>query len=88
MKLPPVASLHPVPPDRAQVPVTEPPESVVPLSVPVTVPVRVRVLPPDCTVKERVPVTVELDVFVVRIMDPLWVPPETGKHCVEFELRN
>ena len=87
----PVVTLHPAPPVSVHVPVIDPPESVVPFnpfSVPVTVPLSVRVLPPDCTVNFKVPVTVKLVVFSVKIMDPVSVPPVTGKHCAEFEVRN
>ena len=47
VKLPAVA-LHPLPASD-HVPVIEPPESVVVLAVPVTVPLRVRVSLADCT---------------------------------------
>ena len=58
VKVPP-ALLHPVPPPcSAQVPVIEPPVSVVPFSVPVKVVlVSVSVLPPEASVNEKVPVT-------------------------------
>lgn len=46
----PLVEVQPLPPVSDQVPVIEPPESVVLLAVPVTVPFSVRVLPPDCTV--------------------------------------
>jgi len=50
VKLPPVASEHPVPPVNVQVPVIEVPLSVLFTSVPLTFPVRASVFPPAATV--------------------------------------
>ena len=73
--------MHPVPPVTVQVPVIEPPVRVVPLlSVPVTVPVRVRVLPCACTVYEKVPVTASVLPLMVKTIVPACVPPAVGKH--------
>jgi hypothetical protein len=87
----PLVSLHPVGvplPTRVHVPVIERPLRVVALdAVPVTVPLRVRVLPPDCTTNKRVPVTESFEVMVKGI-DPVGVSPEKGKHCPAFEFRN
>ena len=78
MKLSPVAT-HPVSPFTDQVPVIDPPERVVPLAVPVTVPLSVRVLFPDCTLYVKVPVTALVLVLVLKTIEPVWLPPETGK---------
>jgi len=85
LKLPAALAHPPVPPPvSAQLPVTELPTRVVPfVAVPVTVPVRVRVLPFDCTTNVKGPVT-ELFVLTVRIINPLTVPPLTGKHTGVF----
>jgi len=78
MKLSPVAT-HPLSPVTDHVPVINPPESVVPLSVPVTVPLSVSVLFPDCTLYVKVPVTALVLVFVLKTIEPVWFPPDTGK---------
>lgn len=74
-------TLHPVPPVSDQVPVTEPPVSVVEVVVivPVTVPVRLRVLPPDCTVYVKGPVTAVVVVLGGKTIEPDCVPPVIGK---------
>ena len=76
----PDAPVQPVPPLSDQVPVAAPPESVVPLIVPVTVLlVKVRVLAFPTTVNVMLPVTASVAMFSVRSIDPLTVPPlESG----------
>jgi hypothetical protein len=63
--------MHPVSPFTDHVPVIDPPESVVPLAVPVTVPLSVRVLFPDCSLYVKVPVTALVLVFVLKTIEPV-----------------
>src|SRR5271170_4798739 len=59
------------------------------VAVPVTFPVRVRVLPADSTIYAMVPVTLSFD-WTVKGIVPFTVPPLSGKHSepTPFAVRN
>ena len=77
----PLVPLHAgVPLVRVHVPVIVPPVSVVPLSVPVTVPFIVSVFPEACTVKVNVPVTASVALLNDKTIVPVGVSPVAVKH--------